>query len=106
MAGWRKSFWFGTGLSVTALDEDLVEWDYGQYEGVTTREIRAVRPGWDLWRDGCPGGESPQQVGARLDRVPARVRQLLPWYSGLALVAGQRAASYPFQGRRGVPWGA
>jgi probable phosphoglycerate mutase len=62
------------GLAVTGVDEDLVEWDYGDYEGITTKEIRADRPGWDLWRDGCPGGESPAQVGARLDRVLARAR--------------------------------
>ncbi len=65
------------GLTVTAVDEDLVEWDYGAYEGVTTAEIRASRPDWDLWRDGCPGGEAPEQVGARLDRVLARVREPL-----------------------------
>ncbi len=65
------------GLAVTGVDEDLVEWDYGDYEGITTKEIRADRPGWDLWRDGCPGGESPGQVGARLDRVLARARTAL-----------------------------
>ena len=48
---------------------DLLEWDYGEYEGLTTEQIRAVRPDWLLWRDGCPGGESPAQVGARADRV-------------------------------------
>jgi len=51
------------------LREDLREWDYGDYEGLTSSEIRAQRPDWLLWRDGCPGGESPQQVGARADRV-------------------------------------
>ena len=54
--------------------EDLVEWDYGEYEGLTTPEIRRERPDWVLWRDGCPGGESPEQVGERLDRVLAEVR--------------------------------
>jgi broad specificity phosphatase PhoE len=54
--------------------EDLHEWDYGEYEGLTTAQIRAQRPGWVLWRDGCPGGESPAQVGARADRVLASVR--------------------------------
>jgi broad specificity phosphatase PhoE len=49
--------------------EDLREWDYGEYEGLTTREIHRSRPDWLLWRDGCPGGELPQQVGARADRV-------------------------------------
>jgi probable phosphoglycerate mutase len=53
---------------------DLREWDYGAYEGLTTDEIRAQRPEWNLWRDGCPGGETPEQVGARADRVLARLR--------------------------------
>jgi probable phosphoglycerate mutase len=51
--------------------EELHEWDYGEYEGLTTPEIRARRPDWNLWRDGCPGGESAAQVGARADRVIA-----------------------------------
>ena len=54
---------------------ELREWDYGEYEGLTTPEIRAGRPDWDLWRDGCPGGETPDQVGARADRVLERVGQ-------------------------------
>ena len=45
----------------------LLEWDYGEYEGLTTPQIRELRPGWDLWRDGCPGGESAADVGARVD---------------------------------------
>jgi broad specificity phosphatase PhoE len=65
------------GLAVTAIDDGLVEWDYGGYEGHTTADIRAERPGWALWTDGCPGGESPDQVGARLDAVLDRVRPLL-----------------------------
>ena len=60
--------------SVTEVDKDLVEWDYGQYEGRRTAEIRAERPDWELFRDGCPGGESPQEVSARADRVVKRVR--------------------------------
>jgi broad specificity phosphatase PhoE len=56
------------------IDRDLVEWDYGQYEGRRTAEIRAERPDWQLFRDGCPGGETPEQVGARADRVLSRVR--------------------------------
>jgi broad specificity phosphatase PhoE len=48
---------------------DLREWDYGDYEGMTTAEITSVRPGWDLWRDGCPHGESAKEVGERADRV-------------------------------------
>jgi probable phosphoglycerate mutase len=55
-------------------DPDLFEWDYGQYEGRRTAEIHAERPDWLLFRDGCPGGESPDQVGARADRVIERVR--------------------------------
>ncbi|MBA3808772.1 MAG: histidine phosphatase family protein, partial [Solirubrobacterales bacterium] len=53
---------------------DLVEWDYGDYEGLRSAEIKARRPGWKLWRDGCPGGESPQDVGARADLVIAELR--------------------------------
>ena len=49
--------------------EDLLEWDYGEYEGVTTADIRAKRPDWYLWRDGVPGGETPDEVSARCDRV-------------------------------------
>ena len=55
-------------------DRDLVEWDYGEYEGLTTDQILQRRPNWDLFRDGCPGGESPQQIGERADRVVQRVR--------------------------------
>jgi len=55
-------------------DPDLVEWDYGQYEGRRTVEIHRERPDWQLFRDGCPGGESPLEVGIRADRVIARVR--------------------------------
>ena len=57
------------------IEPDLVEWDYGQYEGRRTVEIHAERPNWDLFRDGCPGGESPDQVSARADRVIERVRR-------------------------------
>jgi broad specificity phosphatase PhoE len=52
--------------------EDLTEWEYGDYEGLTTPQIRERDPAWNLWRDGCPGGESPDQIGARVDRVLAR----------------------------------
>ncbi len=57
-------------------DADLVEWNYGKYEGRRTVEIRAEAPDWQLFRDGCPGGETPEQVGARADRVLRRVRAL------------------------------
>ena len=60
--------------AVAEVDHDLVEWDYGEYEGRRTAEIRVSRPDWQLFRDGCPGGESPQQVGARADRVVSRLR--------------------------------
>jgi broad specificity phosphatase PhoE len=55
-------------------DPDLVEWNYGQYEGRRTADIRQERPGWELFRDGCPGGESLAEVCARADRVIARMR--------------------------------
>jgi broad specificity phosphatase PhoE len=55
-------------------DSDLLEWNYGLYEGRTTAEIRAERPDWQLFRDGCPEGESPEQIGARADRVVRKVR--------------------------------
>jgi broad specificity phosphatase PhoE len=63
------------GFGATAeIDRDLREWNYGQYEGRRTAEIHAERPDWQLFRDGCPGGESPEQVGARADNVIRRVR--------------------------------
>ena len=63
----------GFGL-VAEIDNDLLEWNYGEYEGRRTSEIRAERPNWQLFRDGCPGGESPQQVAARADRAVCRLR--------------------------------
>lgn len=63
----------GFGAQAEA-DADLVEWDYGDYEGLTSAQIQAANPGWSLFRDGCPGGEAPAQVAARADRVIARVR--------------------------------
>ena len=57
-------------------DSDLVEWNYGEYEGVTTTQIREVAPGWVLFRDGCPAGETPEQVAARVDRVIVRSRAI------------------------------
>jgi broad specificity phosphatase PhoE len=53
--------------------DDLLEWDYGEYEGITTPQIRESRPDWYLWRDGCPGGEQAADVGRRVDRVIAEV---------------------------------
>lgn len=54
--------------------DDLMEWDYGAYEGLTTPQIWAQRPGWSLWRDGCPDGEDAAQVGVRADRTIAEAR--------------------------------
>jgi probable phosphoglycerate mutase len=63
------------GLGAHAeIDRDLMEWNYGEYEGLTPKQIDARAPGWMLFRDGCPGGETPEQAGARADRVIARVR--------------------------------
>jgi broad specificity phosphatase PhoE len=63
------------GFGRTAeIDPDLVEWDYGEYEGLRTADIHAIRPGWDPFRDGFPGGESFAEIGARADRVVNRVR--------------------------------
>src|SRR5213076_90005 len=64
---------FGEAAGV---DRDLVEWNYGDYEGLRTSEIHAKRPDWQLFRDGCPNGESPQQIGARADCVVNRVRAI------------------------------
>jgi len=64
-----------SGLGDAAIiDPDLVEWNYGKYEGLTPKQIHDTAPGWLVFRDGCPGGESPGQVGARVDRVIARAR--------------------------------
>jgi len=60
--------------SLAETDPDLAEWDYGQYEGRRTADILAERPGWFLFRDGAPGGETPEQVAARADRVVRRIR--------------------------------
>ncbi len=58
------------------IEADLVEWNYGAYEGLVTQEIRRKRPDWSLFRDGCPGGETPPQVASRADRVIAKIRQV------------------------------
>jgi broad specificity phosphatase PhoE len=63
-------------VAVAERDVDLLEWDYGAYEGRRSVEIRAERPDWDLFRDGCPGGETAEQVGVRADRVVNRVRAI------------------------------
>lgn len=68
--------------AVAIRDPDLLEWNYGEYEGLRTAEIHAKRPDWQIFRDGCPGGESPDQVAARADRMVAKVRA----YDGDVLV--------------------
>jgi broad specificity phosphatase PhoE len=60
--------------AVAETDPDLVEWNYGQYEGLTSAQILAQRPDWQLFRDGCPGGESPAQISERADRVVKGIR--------------------------------
>ena len=70
------------GFPRPELDPDLLEWNYGDYEGLTTDEIHARNPDWSLWRDGCPRGETPDEVGARADRVIAYLRS----FGGLNLL--------------------
>ena len=74
------------GFGSASVDPDLVEWHYGAYEGRRTDEIRAEHPNWDVFRDGCPGGESADAVVSRADRVIARVRAV----NGDALVSPAR----------------
>jgi probable phosphoglycerate mutase len=66
-----------TGLNGSVeVSNDLTEWAYGDYEGLTTAQIQDLKPGWNLWRDGCPGGETAPEVGERCDRIIARLRAL------------------------------
>ena len=58
--------------NAAVIDADLAEWNYGQYEGLTTQQIHETAPDWVVFRDGCPGGETPEQIGTRVDRVIAR----------------------------------
>jgi probable phosphoglycerate mutase len=65
------------GLDAGAVIEpDLVEWNYGEYEGLTPAQIHATAPGWMIFRDGAPGGEAPEEIGRRVDRVIERVRKV------------------------------
>ena len=71
-----KTCEFAGFKSAAEVDRDLVEWNYGDYEGKRSAEILKERPGWQLFRDGCPGGESPAQIAERADRVVRRVRSV------------------------------
>jgi len=72
------------GFPDAEVDQDLIEWDYGDYEGITTEEIRETVPGWTVWTHESPGGETTEQVSERLDRVVQRLRE----GKGRALVFG------------------
>jgi probable phosphoglycerate mutase len=99
------------GLTVDEVSPLLAEWDYGDYEGLRTDEIRAVHPNWDVWEDGCPGGETPAGVCQRADHLIARLadltgkvalfshgqfgRVLAARWIGLAVAQGQHFAIDP-----------
>ena len=96
------------------LRPDLVEWDYGRYEGLTSKQIEEIQPNWSLWRDGCPDGETAADVGRRADRVIAEVSgvggDVLVFAKEMMRVAGVGAstalmslASGPLYGRFGAP---
>jgi probable phosphoglycerate mutase len=91
--------------NLAEVDHDLVEWNYGEYEGLKSAEIHARRPGWQIFQDGCPGGESPDQTAARADRVLHRARavtgNVLIFSSGhfLRMVAARWLGLEPAAGR-------
>lgn len=95
----------GFGSRAT-LDPELVEWDYGEYEGLTLAQIHRMRSGWEIFRDGCPGGESVAQISARVDRVVSRLRafgdRVLVFSSGhvLRVLAARWVESTAELGRR------
>ena len=72
----RKTAGLAALSTPVEIDPDLVEWDYGAYEGLRSAEIRAIKPNWNIYQHGCPGGESPDEVSARADRMIARLRTL------------------------------
>ena len=80
------------GLECSGLRDDLLEWDYGEYEGITTPQIREQRPDWYLWTDGAPGGESPDEVAARCDRVTLTLPKLNASHRILLVVTGAEKA--------------
>jgi probable phosphoglycerate mutase len=90
---------------VASVDSGLVEWDYGRYEGLRTKEILKERPGWELFRDGCPNGEAPREVADRADRFIARVQEaagsVLAFSSGhiIRMIAARWLALPPSAGR-------
>jgi probable phosphoglycerate mutase len=88
------------GFGDAVVDDDLVELNYGDYDGLTTAEIHEARPDWYLWRDGAPGGESPEEAGARADRVIERIRAadgdvLLFGHGHFSRVLGARLLGLP-----------
>ena len=91
--------------AVATVDPDLVEWDYGRFEGMLTRDILRESPGWELFRDGCPGGESPEDVAARADGFIDRVRRIegdvLAFSSGhiIRMIAARWLGLPPVAGR-------
>jgi probable phosphoglycerate mutase len=64
----------GSGAHAAEVEPDLAEWDYGSFEGLRTADIRMLQPGWDVWEDGCPGGETPAEASARADHLISRLR--------------------------------
>ena len=91
--------------AVAEVDPDLTEWDYGRFEGTLTRDILKDRPGWELYRDGCPEGESPEDVASRADRFIARVHSMegdvLAFSSGhiIRMIAARWNGLAPTDGR-------
>jgi probable phosphoglycerate mutase len=91
--------------NVAKVDENLLEWDYGRFEGKLTKDILSQRPGWELFRDGCPDGESPADVAGRADRFITRVREydgdVLAFSSGhiIRMIAARWLGLPPAAGR-------